>query len=289
MFFNFLLFHIIFIISLLRVDVLLGQQQDETQSGETEGKPVNPRNPRNRFQGRFPTRNKKIRFGGKEVREFDKNEAPKKIRNKKKIQIRNPFKRSPKSQKNNKLNIKDYLRRLTLSGKIWHHVWHKCKRIECYSQNNFAPLYGKFLDEMNLYRKIHRSRPLELDRILSEAAMRDAKRSAVNGKIMSSANPSFGENSIICSVLSAPFTVYNWYRERLKHNYRTFCPLSQSLEFTNLVWKGTRKVGIGIVRKGKLLYIFFKFWPESNQNFKFRENVLKPKYHWYNSRNFFKS
>uniref|UniRef100_A0A0N5B289 SCP domain-containing protein n=1 Tax=Strongyloides papillosus TaxID=174720 RepID=A0A0N5B289_STREA len=286
---NFLLFHIVFTILVLRVDVLLGQQQNGAQSGEAEGRSLKPRIPRNKIQDRFNIGNRKVRFGGEEVKEFNQNDAPTKVRNRKKIQIRNPFKGSPNGQKYNKLKIEEYLRRFTLSGRIWHRVWHNCKHIQCYSKNNYAVLYGKFLDEMNLYRKIHKSRPLQMDPILSRKAMEDARRSAANGRLMSSVNPSFGENSIICNVSSAPLIVYNWYKRGLNHDYKTLAPLSESLEFSNMVWKGTRKVGIGIVKKGKVLYIFFKFWPESNQNFKFRENVLRPKYHWYNSRNFFKS
>uniref|UniRef100_A0A0N5B290 SCP domain-containing protein n=1 Tax=Strongyloides papillosus TaxID=174720 RepID=A0A0N5B290_STREA len=284
MFLNFLLFHTIFIISVLKVDGLSGQKQDGDQLVEKKETPSNFRKPQSRFQQ--PKRT--ISFSETKVKSFDKNEPPSKVGDKKKQKVPHHSKKYPKGQNQALLRYEELIKRFTLSGKVWYYVWSKCKYYECYSRNNFAALYGRFLEEVNLYRRIHRSRPLQMDAILSRKAMDAAKKSAVLGRLIPNSNPDIGENSIICNEKMAPLIVFNWYKERSKYNYNTLAALPESVHFSNLIWRSATKVGIGIARKGNLLYIIFNFWPETSQNFKFRENVFKPYYNLANSRSLFK-
>uniref|UniRef100_A0A0N5B292 SCP domain-containing protein n=1 Tax=Strongyloides papillosus TaxID=174720 RepID=A0A0N5B292_STREA len=272
MFLNLLLFYIIFIISVSKVDVLLGEKQNETELSEAEVKVLKSIKTKNRFKR--PT--KKLKFGDKKVKEFNEDQPANRVGDKKKHSIRNFFQRS---QKYEGVRIERELKRYSLSNKIWHHVWDKCNRIECYSQNNFAMLYGKFLEEMNLYRKFHGCKPLEVDGRLNRIAMAKAENSAAIGRLTSSIKYDVGENSAICNSLYAPLTVYNWYRESSMHNYKTTAPLPLSQHFSNLIWKSATKVGIGIAKKANLLFIFVEFWPPYKQNFNIEENVLKPRYH----------
>ena len=142
MFLNSLLFYIVFIISVLRVDGLLEKKQKKVDLDDPDLRPVTFRNPGNRFQNGLQNKKTKIRFGEDRVREFDQHEPPKKVKDKNKQKVRNPFRRKNKGQRYYGSRIKDFTRAFTLSGKIWRYVWMKCKYVQCYSQNHFAVLYG---------------------------------------------------------------------------------------------------------------------------------------------------
>uniref|UniRef100_A0A0K0G211 SCP domain-containing protein n=1 Tax=Strongyloides venezuelensis TaxID=75913 RepID=A0A0K0G211_STRVS len=288
MFFNFLLLYIIFIISVLRVDVLLGQREHKIQSVETKEKSQKSRSFRDRIKNIFNRQTKKISSDRNKVKIFDKNNPPNKVDKKNKQRDSNLFKRKQNSRNRKKFRIEKYLKRHSFINIIWHYVWDSCKLIECYSQKNYSPLYGRFIEETNLYRRIHGSRPLQMDVQLTNLAVSKAKMSARRGKLISSPITDIGENSIFCSKYYAPLTVYMWYMESAKHNYKTFVALQNSIHFSNLVWKDARRIGIGIAERAGFLYIFFEFSPETNRRFRFRENVLKPRYHWYNYRSLLK-
>uniref|UniRef100_A0A0K0G210 SCP domain-containing protein n=1 Tax=Strongyloides venezuelensis TaxID=75913 RepID=A0A0K0G210_STRVS len=280
MFHNFLLLYVIFIIPILNINVLLAdKKKKEEKFSEAEIavlKSIRTKHTHERFN-----------IVNKEVKEFDLNEPADRVgKKRRKKTLRDIFKINKNYEG---IKIERELKKYSLSTRIWHFVWDRCSRIECYSKNNFALLYEKFLEEMNIYRRIHGSRPLELDGRLNRLAMENAVKSAESGRLISSIKYDVGENSAICSSLHAPLTVYRWYNEKNHHNYKTTAPLATSQHFTNLIWRSALKVGIGIAKKANQLYIFVEFWPPYNLNYNIRENVGKPKYHWYNYRNVFKN
>uniref|UniRef100_A0A0K0G212 SCP domain-containing protein n=1 Tax=Strongyloides venezuelensis TaxID=75913 RepID=A0A0K0G212_STRVS len=279
MFFSFLLFYIIFIIWVLRVDVLLGQREYKIQYGETKEKSQKSRSFGDRMKNIFNGRVKKIHSDSDKVPILDK---------KNKQRDSDLFKRKQNSRNRKEFRIEKYLKRHLFINNIWYYVWDNCKRIDCYSQKNYSPLYERFIKETNLYRRIHGSRPLQMDVQLTNLAVSKAKMSAKRRKLIFSPITDVGENSIVCNKYFAPLTVYMWYMESSKHNYKTFGALQKSFHFSNLVWKDAKKIGIGIAEKDGFLYIFFEFSPETNRRFRFRENVLKPRYHWYNYRSLLK-
>uniref|UniRef100_A0A0N5B295 SCP domain-containing protein n=1 Tax=Strongyloides papillosus TaxID=174720 RepID=A0A0N5B295_STREA len=179
--------------------------------------------------------------------------------------------------------------RFSLSGRIWHHVWRTCIIQCCPAHNKFGMLQKNFLSEINFYRKVHGSGPLTLDHYLTTIAQNVASTSASIGKWSYFDKNNNGVNYATVNEKESPLLINKWYKESKNYNYNTLFEKSKFLHFTNLVWKHTLAVGIGIAQKNSDLYICLKFFPEGSQSFKFQQNVGKPKYSFMNSRNFFKS
>uniref|UniRef100_A0A0N5CID2 SCP domain-containing protein n=1 Tax=Strongyloides papillosus TaxID=174720 RepID=A0A0N5CID2_STREA len=63
------------------------------------------------------------------------------------------------------------------------------------------------------------------------------------------------------------------------YNYRRPGPQLQTSYFTNLIWRSTVKVGIGIVKSDSSFYICLIFFLSGNVQRRFRDNVARARYH----------
>uniref|UniRef100_A0A0K0G213 SCP domain-containing protein n=1 Tax=Strongyloides venezuelensis TaxID=75913 RepID=A0A0K0G213_STRVS len=263
-------------------------KQEITGSDISDLQPVTFKNPGKVSLNTLQNKNTIIRFGDDTVKVFDKNEAPKKVRNKKKRRNHNSSRKNFKDQRYYGSILKDFLKKFTLSGRIWRHVWLKCRYVRCYSQNNFAVLYGNYLSEINLLRKVHGVRSLQFDYRLGKKASEFAKKNYQVRHLLFGQNYTNGEMSTVASISELPFVVHKWYQENSRYNYKAIALLTKSVHFSTMIWRSSSKVGIGFYRQGNSFYITFLFWPEGNQKFQFRRNVPRPNYRLCNSRNFFR-
>lgn len=68
----------------------------------------------------------------------------------------------------------------------------------------------------------------------------------------------------------------DWYSEVSKYNYNKPRYSDDTGHFTQVVWKNTKNMGIGVGRSKDAVYVCANYAPPGNYPGEFRENVLKP-------------
>lgn len=149
---------------------------------------------------------------------------------------------------------------------------------------------------VNEYRELHGVPPLKVDQKLNAQAQRWADR----GKFEHSATDGYGENLAVigapCTRGSGPDDPWNslrksvtlWYEEINDYDFDhpdTVAGDKAEFDkgighFTQLVWKSSRKIGVGITTHPKQYWkclIVAQFTPPGNRVGEFRENVPRPK------------
>jgi len=139
----------------------------------------------------------------------------------------------------------------------------------------------KALREHNSYRSRHGSPPLSLDSDLSAGAEYWARVIASKGDLEHSSGPE-GENlSIQCS--DGKSAVESWYNEKSDYNYGYPGYSDATGHFTQVIWKGSKRLGIGKAR-GKFYsggtyydcdFIVARYLPRGNIAGAFPENVQR--------------
>ena len=161
------------------------------------------------------------------------------------------------------------------------------------------------LKQNNKYRKLHGVEPLELDEYLYKRAFIIAQQYLIEGTFdnedLSYKNgEELGMNDIIFKEkLEAEKLMGLWYKENEKYNYI----MPKELEcnnFTQMIWKDSKKFGIGYYsksqeeeikptkkkkknknknkeKKGEKFYCVALYYPAGNTPNKYEENVSKPK------------
>lgn len=146
------------------------------------------------------------------------------------------------------------------------------------------------LDAHNRARASHKSGWLEWDAGLAEDAQKWADHLANDvGHMVHAQNTGEGENlfwSMGSHVANCEDAVRAWVSEEAYYRYdhppRTFNEFAASKagHFTQVVWKGTRKLGVAISTKGKApkveTFIVARYSPPGNWLGEFSENVMHP-------------
>ncbi|XP_072767548.1 uncharacterized protein [Anoplolepis gracilipes] len=147
---------------------------------------------------------------------------------------------------------------------------------------------SKFIEDIlkvhNQYRAIHGSPPLQIDEKLNERAQQLAKSLSKNGEdALKEAYIPYGENVYVRHPLWRMLPeepVQYWYQESRYYNYDAPRPrnLKYVRNFTQLVWKDSKWMGIGIVTgwNGKV-YLVCSYDPAANIDGDFQRNVLPPR------------
>ena len=131
----------------------------------------------------------------------------------------------------------------------------------------------------NEYRKKHNASELELDKDLSKKAQKKLYEliNEENERIDSDDND-FGENLYIGidGNINVEEACNSWYNEKTNYNYELNKYQNNSAHFTQMIWKGTKKVGFGYskLNKGNSYFIAL-YSPPGNDIFEFKNNVEK--------------
>ena len=92
-----------------------------------------------------------------------------------------------------------------------------------------------------------------------------------------------GENLFQCDKQSCKMENYTqpleiWYKEMSKYNFNTNEGEKGTANFTQMVWKTTKKMGCGVGQKTETSYkVVCYYLPKGNVPQKYRTNVLQPK------------
>ena len=139
----------------------------------------------------------------------------------------------------------------------------------------------KLIQQINIYRAKHHSEPLIFDKNISIISQNHAEKIAREENIELSLNEYQGEElgEIIFSCINdiSPKELVNiWYlKDSTNYNYSN--PNPNPSNFTQLIWKNSKYIGIGYSKtKNDVIYLVLNFYPSGNINGQFIENVLPP-------------
>ncbi|XP_066569301.1 GLI pathogenesis-related 2 isoform X2 [Amia ocellicauda] len=138
----------------------------------------------------------------------------------------------------------------------------------------------EFLDTHNTYRKKHGAPPLTLSRSLCQSAQSWADH-LLSIKTMQHSDTENGENlyyawSSSPKNLTGKEAVDNWYSEIKDYNFCNPGFGGNTGHFTQVVWKSSKEVGVGLATDGATTYVVGQYSPAgniSNQGY-FEKNVL---------------
>uniref|UniRef100_A0A0K0FJA7 SCP domain-containing protein n=1 Tax=Strongyloides venezuelensis TaxID=75913 RepID=A0A0K0FJA7_STRVS len=159
------------------------------------------------------------------------------------------------------------------SDHIWRRIWYGCE-VNTFIKNNFQLLKIGFVAEINEYRRLHSVKPLKMDYFLSDFAITQSRRRASMISILFKKSYVFGHlgasgsidqaNLIVKKMYDTFMAKYNWYGK----NYP-----SSTTKFVQLVWKKTKKVGVGVCTRGNIIYVSLVFTPKGGVG-SFKKNVF---------------
>ncbi|KAG7270410.1 hypothetical protein CRUP_009131 [Coryphaenoides rupestris] len=139
---------------------------------------------------------------------------------------------------------------------------------------------NEFLATHNTYRTMHQSPPLSMNGDLSKAAQQWADHLLALDKLEHSQG-SYGEN-LFFSFSSAGIhltgkeAVDSWYGEIKDYDFSSPGFSGSTGHFTQVVWKASTEVGVGVATDGNKVYVVGQYTPAgniSNPGY-FQENVL---------------
>ncbi|WP_392531695.1 CAP family protein [Nostoc sp. C117] len=157
---------------------------------------------------------------------------------------------------------------------------------------DLAAVRSAAVSKHNTYRATHHSPNITIDNSLNTGAQAWAEKIASSGNFEHSGTPNVGEN-IYASYSSEtsidPTTLGNgavedWYSEIKDYKYESPGFSSETGHFTQVVWKGSTKLGCGAAQgtatiqgtKYNAFYVVCQYSPAGNVEGQFPANVLKP-------------
>ncbi|OTF74436.1 hypothetical protein BLA29_003488 [Euroglyphus maynei] len=146
--------------------------------------------------------------------------------------------------------------------------------------------YQQFLDYTNELRAKHQAPPLSFYKDLQRYAQEWAIHLAKINQCMPREQSKFGENLFYKShyskiTLNGFEPVQSWYNE-IEEYYPFFGKeppktiFAKIGHFTNLVWKQTKRMGVGYAKSANTVYVVCNYDPPGNIFNQFKDNVLSP-------------
>ncbi|XP_058064882.1 Golgi-associated plant pathogenesis-related protein 1-like [Anopheles bellator] len=125
------------------------------------------------------------------------------------------------------------------------------------------------LSRHNILRKRHSAISLQLDSNLCNYAQAWANTLASRNVMQHRPNRKYGENLYACfgrTNISGTEVVNAWYNEIKYYAFGSPAPrnFSQVGHFTQVVWKTSRRLGVGIAKKGTNVYVVCNYDPPGN-------------------------
>ncbi|XP_053551401.1 Golgi-associated plant pathogenesis-related protein 1-like [Bombina bombina] len=132
---------------------------------------------------------------------------------------------------------------------------------------NMAQFENDFLSAHNAYRKRHGSPPLQLSRELSNSAQQWANY-LLSIRTMKHSGSGYGENIYYAygfKELKGQQPVDSWYNEIQYYNFSQPGFAMNTGHFTQVVWKDSKLLGVGVATDGKgLFYCVGQYSPAGN-------------------------
>ena len=135
------------------------------------------------------------------------------------------------------------------------------------------------LTNHNYHRKRHQVEPLERSEEIEKVAQAYSEHLAEIEKLVHSHN-GYGENLFYCwssnsICVTGEYASQSWYSEVSKYNFNSPGFSSGTGHFTQLVWKGSKKIGCGAAcNKNNKCYVSCNYSPAGNVINYFENNVF---------------
>ncbi|CAG5918404.1 unnamed protein product [Menidia menidia] len=137
-----------------------------------------------------------------------------------------------------------------------------------------------FLDTHNAYRKMHHAPPLTLNSEMSAKAQKWADK-MLEKKSLTHSETNDGENVYYMSSsqdmkLTGKEAVDSWYGEIKDYKFSQPGFQSNTGHFTQVVWKDSKELGVGMATDGKYFFVVGQYRPAGNftNEGAFENNVL---------------
>uniref|UniRef100_A0A0N5BS51 SCP domain-containing protein n=1 Tax=Strongyloides papillosus TaxID=174720 RepID=A0A0N5BS51_STREA len=174
---------------------------------------------------------------------------------------------------------RDILKSNPFCDKIYERVWLGCD-YDCFAANNFRLLKQGYVVEINEYRRLHDATPLIVDPFLNKLANEQANESCLKKPSLFRKYPHIGylggvfpvkhANLIITKMYDKFLTSYNWHAKRHEGKYD---------KNAQILWKSTKRVGVGVCVKYNQIYVTFLFSPRGcTKHFHNNVRPISPKH-----------
>ncbi|XP_065093052.1 uncharacterized protein LOC135713749 [Ochlerotatus camptorhynchus] len=145
-------------------------------------------------------------------------------------------------------------------------------------ENSLLSFDAAVLVEHNRLRAQHSADPLTLNSTISQCAQEWANHIASRNCMQHRPNNRYGENIYACCGkidVSGEEVVRAWYNEIKDYRFEQAnpCNFCQVGHFTQVVWKSSTQLGVGIARNGKNLYVVCNYDPPGNYGGQYLANV----------------
>lgn len=145
-----------------------------------------------------------------------------------------------------------------------------------------AKFKQEFLETHNKYREKHNAPPMTFSNDLNSSAQRWADELLSLGRLQHSKTGD-GENVFTMYgsagiTLTGKEAVESWYSEIKDYKWNSPGFAGNTGHFTQVVWKDSTQLGVGVATDGKKVYVVGQYRPAGNMNTKehFEKNVLPP-------------
>lgn len=143
------------------------------------------------------------------------------------------------------------------------------------------------LKKINLYRRSHRSPPVQWSDTIATNAQNWAKHIAENGSLQHTPGGKYGENlamefnptriNVSDRTREVVSSIKRWYNEVNEYDFSVPGFSSKTGHFSQLIWKDSTEIGVGVaLDKEKKVYVVMQFSPPGNvcNDDVFKNNVL---------------
>uniref|UniRef100_A0A0N5BB17 SCP domain-containing protein n=1 Tax=Strongyloides papillosus TaxID=174720 RepID=A0A0N5BB17_STREA len=193
---------------------------------------------------------------------------------------RKVFRRRPSlSNHHCSLSIKLYLKGTKIRSSIHDTVWHDFS-YQNYWVNSYLIYKLKIIQHINLLRLVYGVCPLKESESLNELAQDYSQYKATRRFFNKNLIKDCGIIKLLLSYSELPGIVSTLYSERSHYSFLLNSGKGIADGFTQLVWKSTTSIGIGIARSYDYFYITLLFYPKGNIWGQYGKNVLKKQISW---------
>uniref|UniRef100_A0A0K0EE01 PDZ domain-containing protein n=1 Tax=Strongyloides stercoralis TaxID=6248 RepID=A0A0K0EE01_STRER len=170
-------------------------------------------------------------------------------------------------------DIRPYLGKRDFCNRVWHTVWFNFPYTK-FSRNNFDDMRDRFLREINSYRRLHKANYLLYSLELANHAQKHADNLAKGYPLVRDYYVDYGETVGAAFYPAASIIVKKWYEERFLYKFGSRNAVYGTQMFTQMVWRASQRIGIGIAQKGDYIFLVCKYSPKGNKRGEYRTNVL---------------
>uniref|UniRef100_A0A0K0FW81 SCP domain-containing protein n=1 Tax=Strongyloides venezuelensis TaxID=75913 RepID=A0A0K0FW81_STRVS len=137
----------------------------------------------------------------------------------------------------------------------------------------------RIITHINLIRILYSACPLKENTQLDLSAQIYAK--LIADKCLIGSNfKQYGVIKVALPITHLTEIVSHLYKEHIFYSFRLSYGGILTDRFTQLVWRSSTSIGIGIIRKRNLVYLALLFYPKGNIRGQYEINVLKKKISW---------